>query len=345
MGLVQYDSSDEEEEVQTPIPTFKTPSPAFNIHPRGSTRTSTHRLTQAPIYPPQQPSAAPPAPASPPAAPSPQPAATQPAPTTPPRAPVLGPVLGPSRPPPLSSSDAAAAAAAAAVDLAFLSAPSPPDPTSVPDPAEPEQSRSPYTATRALLRDLTLPAVADLDIPGSPPGAPSAADDALTAKVEGFLRLKRRRRREGGGGGEGEREGEQQQHFNARLAGSVGMRNPALMGRLLQFVGVETEFDDAGGGGLGNKRRPTEQYATVLGADVWDPHGFPAWAYRGELRKAQERAARERERGKGEPVEFVPAAAAASGTGSGGSAAGSKAGSRAGTPGVAGVKRKGRFDT
>ncbi|AEO65501.1 uncharacterized protein THITE_119644 [Thermothielavioides terrestris NRRL 8126] len=240
-----------------------------------------------------------------------------------------------------------------------------PNPTSVPDPAEPEQSRSPYTATRALLRDLTLPAVADLDIPGSPPGAPSAADDALTAKVEGFLRLKRRRRREGGGGGEGEREGEQQQHFNARLAGSVGMRNPALMGRLLQFVGVETEFDDAsvaggdeggngegdkdggasGGGGLGNKRRPTEQYATVLGADVWDPHGFPAWAYRGELRKAQERAARERERGKGEPVEFVPAAAAASGTGSGGSAAGSKAGSRAGTPGVAGVKRKGRFDT
>ncbi len=57
---------------------------------------------------------------------------------------MLGPALGPARPP--------ADASLPDVDLSFLDAP--PQPESGQDPQPP---RSPYTATRTLLRDLTLP--------------------------------------------------------------------------------------------------------------------------------------------------------------------------------------------
>jgi hypothetical protein len=186
-----------------------------------------------------------------------------------------------------------------------------------------------------------------MDIPPSPPGSPPPAHDTLTAKFDTFLRLKRTTTTKGGGGGGGI-------HFNARLASSQGMRNPSVMDTLRGVIGVDTDFhhptSDEGEEEEGRGRgRATEQYATVLPADVWDPHCFPAWAYKGELRKAQERGARERERGRGEAVEFV-SAGVAGGVGGGGAGAGgvsgpgSAAGSRSGTPGVGGGKRKGRFD-
>jgi hypothetical protein len=172
-----------------------------------------------------------------------------------------------------------------------------------------------------------------MDIPASPPGTPPPGLEALTAKFDTFLQLKRTKG----------------VHFNERLAASAGMRNPALMDKLLGFVGVGTEFEEVDGSDRGNgaegaddvargrRKRGLEQYATVLSAEVWDPMGFPAWAYKGPLRKAQERGARERERGRGEPVEFVAAGGVAGGTGS-------AVRSRPGTPGIAGGKGKGRFD-
>ncbi|KAL2136176.1 hypothetical protein VTI74DRAFT_5229 [Chaetomium olivicolor] len=164
-----------------------------------------------------------------------------------------------------------------------------------------------------------------MDIPPSPPGSPPPGHDALTAKFDTFLKLKRTKG----------------VHFNERIAASAGMRNPGVGDRLLGFVGVETEFnggdEDAGGGNDG--RGGLGQYATVLSADVWDPGCFPAWAYRGALRRAQEKVARERERGLGEAVEFVSAGKSdALGAGGGGSRSGT------GTPAGSG-KRKGRWDT
>lgn len=153
-----------------------------------------------------------------------------------------------------------------------------------------------------------------MDIPPSPPRPASL--DALNARLETLLEMKRRR-------------GDlPPAHFNARLAGSGALRNPALMDKLLGFAGVGPAAGDGDGEGV---LLVAGQYATTLSAGVWDPAAFPAWAARAPLRRAQERAQRERERGRGEAVDFVPAG-----------------GSRGGTPGrgVAPVtgKRKTRFD-
>ncbi|KAK7702864.1 hypothetical protein SLS64_009475 [Diaporthe eres] len=154
------------------------------------------------------------------------------------------------------------------------------------DPARPPLS--PYSANRALLHQLTLPTVPDMDIPPSPPpGSPSsdARHAALTAKVDKFLELKRTKG----------------VHFNARIADSHAFRNPEQTDKLLGFIGIDTKFDKASGTGAG-------QYATTLPAELWDPAGFPAWAYRGQLRRAQEKVSKERARVQGEAVQFVPAA-------------------------------------
>lgn len=94
------------------------------------------------------------------------------------------------------------------------------------------------------------------------------------------------------------------------------------MDKLLGFVGIEHDFAAAASGGddddSASGSAATAQYATTLEVDAWDPQGFPAWAYRGALRRVQEKVARERERGKGEAVEFVSA-----GTGTGTVEAGS----------------------
>lgn len=160
-------------------------------------------------------------------------------------------------------------------DLSLLSHPAPHPP------------RSPYSATRALLRDLTLPAIPNLDIPPSPPGSPRPAGlDALNAKFDTFLRLKRA----------DPAYDRAPQHFNARLAASASLRNPALTDKLLGFVGV--------GGKVGEG---IDGYGTTLGKEVWDPRGFPEWAFKGVLRRTHE----EGKRGVGEKVEFVPAASGA----------------------------------
>ncbi|KAK4140029.1 uncharacterized protein C8A04DRAFT_40235 [Dichotomopilus funicola] len=333
MGLVQYDSSDEEEDVQSPV----------------ETQASKPTVKPTPVIPqnssePAPPSAAPPSTTEQTKQPSPAP----PQPTNPSLGPVLGPTLGPSRPPPSSTTTTHPTLpepeeeddGQTQVDLSFLDPQS--STTTNPNPNDPPQS--PHTRTRTLLHNLTLPSVADMDIPPSPPGTPPPGLDALTAKFETFLRLKRTKG----------------VHFNERLAQNKGMANPGVGDKLLAFVGIGTEVDDGyGGDGISTSERQNggagaggsgggglvDQYATVLSADVWDPTCFPAWSYRGALRRTQERVAKERERAKGEPVAFVSSSSGGGVTGGGG--LGSVGGSRSGTPGVgAGTgKRKGRWDT
>ena len=170
------------------------------------------------------------------------------------------------------------------VDLSFLNG----------DNTSSEPPRSPYSAARALARDLTLPAVPNMDIPPSPPPSesyPPPGLEVLNAKFDNFLKLKR----------------EKGIHFNERIASSSALRNPALIDKLLGFAGIETEFTDGGGAAA-------EQYSTTLEAGLWDPIAFPAWAYCGPLRKAQERVNKERDRGRGEPVEFVSSSGASAGS-------------------------------
>lgn len=267
------------------------------------------------------------------------------------------------------------------IDMSFLNDPSTSSTALASGPSA-EPPKSPYTTTRTLLRDLTLPALPNMDIPASPPLSPSDISSverlsALTSKFDKFLELKRNKG----------------QHFNSRIAQSAATKNPGLMDKLMRFVGVETEvwFDDDdddddhndghdsnrktlerdvslnGNGAEVAARAPAgaEQYATTLSKEVWDPTAMPGWAYRDRLRKTQERMQKESERKKGERVEFVSGGSttmAGSGTvirmgsatplGSvaypGGMSGGT--GSKMGTPSAgavttAGVKRKSRFDT
>ncbi|KAK1757835.1 hypothetical protein QBC47DRAFT_411926 [Echria macrotheca] len=283
MGLVQYDSSDEDEEV---VVEEELPQPV--------TRRTTLPNLREPFEPPHF---APPRTASP----------TDPEPSTPPPQPsepqhlrpIQGPLLGPAAPPPTTATTNPTTIPSSEqdqqeeIDLSFLS--QPPDPETTP--------RSPYTQSRALSRDLTLPAVPNMSIPASPspPSSPTATShlQSLNAKFETFLRLKRRAAADGEPA---------PAHFNARLASSSALRNPGLMDKLLGFVGMETDADEEG--------KVTGQYGTTLSAEVWDPHCFPGWGYRGSLRRERERGLQERRRGMGEAVEFVHA----SGGGEGGDA-------------------------
>ena len=222
----------------------------------------------------------------------------------------MGPALGPSLPPSSSASTTPLATPL-------------PDPST--DPQDPP--RSPYSASRALLRDLTLPAVPDMDIPPSPPHRPASLD-ALNARLETLLEMKRRPPRRGAAA---------PAHFNERLAGSTALRNPALMDKLLGFVGVDAAATFGGGDGDGDgDGAAVAQYETTLPAEVWDPAAFPGWAARGALRRSQEKVQRERERGKGEAVDFVPAVRSRGGT--------PRAGGGSGAVAPVTGKRKTRFD-
>lgn len=154
--------------------------------------------------------------------------------------------------------------------------------------SQPEQPApsSPYSAARSLIHTLTLPTVPNMDIPPSPPSSPSqiTSQAALSAKLDKFLELKRKKGI----------------HFNARIADSHALKNPPLMDKLLGFVGVGVDVENGAVEG-------TEQYATTLPTELWDPAAFPEWAYRGPLRKSQEKLQKERGREKGEAVQFVPA--------------------------------------
>ncbi|KAI0470289.1 HCNGP-like protein-domain-containing protein [Xylaria cf. heliscus] len=160
---------------------------------------------------------------------------------------------------------------------------------------------SPYTATRALLRDLTLPAVPDMAIPPSPPGSPPSA--ATGKKLENFLELKKKG-----------------VHFNARLADTTSMKNPALADKLMAFAGLDHR----------------DQYRTTLAPDLLcGPDAFPRHAYKEQLRQSQSDVAQARTRAAGDPVKFVSAEGAAAAT--------AEDGRTVQAPGTG--KRKTRFDT
>ena len=155
--------------------------------------------------------------------------------------------------------------------------------------------QSPYSTTRAVVRDLTLPTVPNFNIPDSPPGSPPPG---MEKKLSHFLELKK-----------------QGVHFNEKVANSSALKNPSILGKLMTFAGLEE----------------SNQYATTLPKELWDPQGFPPWAYHEELAKAQDEAQKEREkemaRTQRETIDFVSAsgqasmASAAGGRGLKGSAA------------------------
>ncbi|KAL6904460.1 HCNGP-like domain-containing protein [Trichoderma evansii] len=145
----------------------------------------------------------------------------------------------------------------------------------LPDPDESQElPASPYSSNRALIQDLTLPSVPNLDIPPSPPGSPPAG---ANKKIDQFLQLKKKG-----------------VHFNSKLEQSAALRNPSLMDKLLDFVGI----DEVG------------QYETTLPKELWDPRGFPEWAFRDKLSKSREKLAKEKEAdraaGGRTVVDFVP---------------------------------------
>jgi hypothetical protein len=188
--------------------------------------------------------------------------------------------------------------------------------------------QSPYSANRALSRDLTLPSLPNYDIPPSPPGSPVASTNA---KFKHFLELKKKG-----------------VHFNEKLSKSAAMKNPSLMQKLMDFSDIDE----------------TSQYSTTLPKDIWDPGAFPETAFKEELARNQKKLLKRKEeeklRGQREGVDFVPAtvsseASSRSGTPGGGKAPKSAAErimagldsdrGRSNSPQVQGVKRKNRFDT
>lgn len=82
-------------------------------------------------------------------------------------------------------------------------------------------------------------------------------------------------------------------HFNEKLASSSSLKNPSLLGKLSTFAGLD----------------PADQYVTSLPIELWNPQGFPPWAFKDELAKAQQQATKlhnERTVGGVRPgVEFV----------------------------------------
>ncbi|KAI4201090.1 MAG: hypothetical protein LQ350_003519 [Teloschistes chrysophthalmus] len=134
---------------------------------------------------------------------------------------------------------------------------------------------SPYNSNRLAVRNLTLPPFPNLDIPSSPPGSPPPE---MTQKFDNFLQLKK-----------------QGIHFNEKLADSSALKNPMLLHKLTASAGLAEN----------------DQYATALSTNLWDPTGFPDWAYKEGLAKSQQRIAEERKaestRTQRERLDFVSA--------------------------------------
>lgn len=166
----------------------------------------------------------------------------------------------------------------------------------------PYQGLSPYAANRALIHDLTLPAVLNMDIPPSPPGSPDRGMEAVFKES-----ISRAKSKDSNGG------------INAELASSREMRNPALLQNLMVEMGIigddEVEYDE---GSLGAE---AAQYATSLDRNIWDVTRLPPWGYKEELvatnaeiRRQLEREKKEkRARGERERPEFVPGSTGESG--------------------------------
>ena len=168
--------------------------------------------------------------------------------------------------------------------------------------------QSPYSANRALLRDLTLPTVPKYDIPPSPPGSPDAS---ANSKFKHFLKLKR-----------------QGLHFNEKLARSSALKNPSLMQKLMGFSGIS----EAG------------QYSTTLSRNLWNPAAFPGHAYKDELAKSQQNVLRKREdaktRSQRDALDFVPALGSGESSRAGTPSAIASAGTRTVTKSAIDKKRK-----
>lgn len=111
---------------------------------------------------------------------------------------------------------------------------------------------SPFSASRALIQDLTLPPVPNLDIPPSPPGSP---DPAANAKFEHFLSLKK-----------------QGVHFNAKLANSSSLKNPSLLKKMMEHAGIDEQ----------------SQYNTALPENLWSTSSLPPWGFKEEILRAQQ---------------------------------------------------------
>lgn len=105
---------------------------------------------------------------------------------------------------------------------------------------------------RDAIRFLTQASHPMTSIPSSPPGSP---DPAANAKFRRFLELKAKGL-----------------HFNEDLARKSSFRNPSLLPTMMARVGIEE----------------ADQYNTSLPPDLWNPTGFPAFAYKEELIKNQQ---------------------------------------------------------
>lgn len=167
--------------------------------------------------------------------------------TPPPTAPVSGPAQGPTVSPPPPENDV--------------------DNTVPPG--------SPYTSSRAIIQNLTLPTVPNFAIPPSPPGSPP---QRATKKFVQFLELKKKG-----------------QHFNQRLESSAVLRDPGHSQKLMGFAGISEE----------------DQYASTLPEGLAVPAVFPPWAYVDELRASQKKIFKAKEQEKSrtprEAIDFVSA--------------------------------------
>jgi len=134
---------------------------------------------------------------------------------------------------------------------------------------------SPFSASRTLIHDLTLPPVPNLDIPPSPPGSPNPT---VNKKFVHFLSLKK--------------EGI---HFNEKLTRSSSLKNPSLLTKMRQHAGIDDQA----------------QYATSIPPELWDVSALPTWGFKEELLKSQQeirrKAEEKRAAGQRESIEFVPA--------------------------------------
>ncbi|THZ84524.1 hypothetical protein D6C84_04082 [Aureobasidium pullulans] len=181
--------------------------------------------------------------------------------------PALGPALGPMAGP---------AAGPSMPEAGPSAMPSEEDDGSVPS--------SPHTASRLMLRNLTMPPVPNFQIPPSPPGSPPPD---TTTKFARFLDLKKKGT-----------------HFNERLYHSSALRNPGLLPKLMDFAGISQE----------------DQYATPWSQGAIATK-FPDWAYGDKLVAAHEKIAKKKEQEKAknprEAVDFVPAKQEANASASG----------------------------
>lgn len=143
---------------------------------------------------------------------------------------------------------------------------------------EPSNASDPshFSAIRTSIHDLTLPPVANLDIPPSPPGSP---DPGANAKFAHFLSLKK-----------------QGVHFNEKLAGSTSLKNPSLLAKLRDHVGIDDQA----------------QYSSTLPSDIWDASTLPDWGYKEELWRTQQETRRKAEEkramGQRDSIEFTHSA-------------------------------------